>query len=76
MKLHSLQPGQQAVITRVELAGPEGARLYALGFVPGSVVTAVRCAPMGDPVEYAVRGIRVALRQRESLGIAISEATP
>jgi ferrous iron transport protein A len=76
MKLHELEPGARAIISSVASVGSIGARLQSLGFVPGTEVIAVRKAPMGDPVEYAVRGIRVALRRAESAEIGIVEVAP
>ena len=40
-------------------------RLRELGFVPGTPVRLVRRAPMGDPIEVAVRGSRLAMRKGE-----------
>jgi Fe2+ transport system protein FeoA len=74
MTLDSLRPGDEAVILSVE--GEEGDRLrgrvFALGFVPGSVVKVVRRAPLADPTEYEVRGGRVSLRRSEARLIAVS----
>jgi len=41
-------------------------RLRELGFVPGTPVRLVRRAPMGDPIEVAVRGSRLAMRKGEA----------
>jgi Fe2+ transport system protein FeoA len=50
-------------------------RLLEMGFVPGTVVTALRSAPLGDPVEYAVMGGRVAMRRIDASAIIV-EAGP
>ena len=41
-------------------------RFVEMGFVPGTRVTAMRTAPLGDPVEYAVMGSRVAIRRGDA----------
>ena len=41
-------------------------RLTQMGFVPGRTVTAVRTAPLGDPIEYSVVGSRVAMRRSDA----------
>ncbi len=41
-------------------------RFVEMGFVPGTRVTAMRKAPLGDPVEYAVMGSRVAIRRDDA----------
>jgi len=46
-------------------------RLLEMGFVPGTVVTALRSAPLGDPIEYAVMGGRVAMRRIDALAILV-----
>lgn len=46
-------------------------RFMALGLVPGAAVTAMRPAPLGDPVEYAVKGSRLSMRQADASTIII-----
>lgn len=46
-------------------------RFMALGLVPGAVVTAMRTAPLGDPVEYAVKGSRVSMRRTDAASITL-----
>ena len=41
-------------------------RFIEMGFVPGTRVTAMRTAPMGDPIEYAVMGSRVSIRRSDA----------
>ena len=36
------------------------------GFVPGTVVTLVKRAPFGDPLEFQVRGCHISLRAAEA----------
>jgi len=60
--LADLPPGTPARLC----AAPAGAaipqRLQDLGFVPGTPLTVVRRAPLGDPVEIELRGYRLCLR--------------
>ena len=46
-------------------------RFSQMGFVPGRTVTAVRTAPLGDPIEYAVMGSRVAMRRADAERILV-----
>lgn len=48
--------------------------LLNLGFIPGTRVSLVRVAPLGDPVEIRIRGFRVGLRRSEAACIRV-EAT-
>lgn len=69
--LASLQPGERAVVVRVEVGGGVGRRLLDLGFIPGTPVRVIRRAPLGDPVAYEVRGTRICLRDREAAGVRV-----
>ncbi|OQK18723.1 iron transporter FeoA [Methyloprofundus sedimenti] len=41
-------------------------RLLAMGLTPGTEFSIVRYAPMGDPVEIALRGFSLTLRKNEA----------
>ncbi len=46
-------------------------RFIEMGLVPGARVTRVRSAPLGDPVEYAVYGARLAVRNHDAAELLI-----
>ena len=48
-------------------------RFVEMGFVPGTRVTVMRKAPLGDPVEYAVMGSRVAIRRGDADLVIVRE---
>ena len=48
-------------------------RFMALGLVPGASITAIRTAPLGDPIEYEVMGSRVAMRRSDAEGIVVDD---
>ena len=62
--------GKSAVIVGYA-AGCDRRPFVEMGFVPGVRVTAMRAAPLGDPVEYAVMGSRVAIRRRHGDGVLV-----
>ncbi len=62
-KLADLREGEAGVIDRIELPEDLATRLMELGFLPGSSVTAARCAPGGDPRVFRVDGSEIALRK-------------
>lgn len=72
--LADLPPGSVAKVASVDAQSPIGRRLLDLGFVPGTEVKVVRRAPLGDPVEYELRGYRVCLRRSEALRIEVGTA--
>ena len=66
MKLSELKIGQTA---RVETVGGEGAlrhHFLDMGLIPGTVVTLVKLAPMGDPMELRIRGYELTMRVAEA----------
>lgn len=64
--LDTLQEQESAIIVRV---GGEGAfrhRIVEMGFVAGTKVTSLKKAPLQNPVDYAIMGYNVSLRQEEA----------
>jgi ferrous iron transport protein A len=69
--LAELLPGRVAVVESVDASSAVGRRLLDLGFVPGTEVRVVRRAPLGDPLEYEVRGTRLCLRRAEAARLRV-----
>jgi Fe2+ transport system protein FeoA len=69
--LAQLAPGASAVIKAFPQAGPAFTRLREMGLLPGTRVTLVRVAPLGDPIEIQVRGYRLSLRKTEAALVEI-----
>ena len=72
--LADLEPGASARVEAVESGTPFGRRLADLGFLPGTPVRVLRRAPLGDPVEYELRGTRLCLRRSEARRIRVEPA--
>ena len=51
--------------------GPVDERLRDLGLLPGTLVRALRRAPLGDPTEYELRGYRLCLRRSEGARVRV-----
>ena len=65
--LDQLPLGQTAKIIRLtDTAAPFRRKLLAMGILPGTLVTAIRVAPLGDPVEVNVRGYELSLRKADA----------
>ncbi len=71
-QLHLLQPGQRATILRINGAGPLRRRFIEMGIVKGETILIERNAPLGDPVEYFIKGYHLALRREEAAQIEVS----
>lgn len=46
-------------------------RLMEMGLVPGTPVTVVNVAPLGDPLEIIVRGGRLSIRKAEAAQVLV-----
>ena len=62
VRLADLLPGQSGILEAIHLPEDDARRLMELGFLPGSVVTAARRSPFGDPRLFQVDGSEIALR--------------
>ncbi len=69
--LHKLSAGQRGVVVRVGGKGPARRRMMDMGLVPGSEVEVVRVAPLGDPIEFTVKGYSLSLRKSEAKVIEV-----
>lgn len=75
MTLAQLPAGSSAVIASYPQAGPAFTRLREMGLLPGTRVTLVRIAPLGDPIEIQVRGYRLSLRKSEAALVELAADT-
>ena len=48
-------------------------RMLDMGLVPGAEVTVMRKAPLGDPVEYSIKGTAIAMRRTDAESIMVEE---
>ncbi len=69
--LSSLLPGQHGIIKRVGGQRCFRRRLLEMGMVPGETICVERVAPLGDPVEFRVKGYHLSLRRRDTAQIDI-----
>ena len=71
MKLSELNIGESAVIQSVEASGALRQHLLDMGLIQGCVVSVVKFAPFGDPMELRLRGYELSLRKDEASQIEI-----
>ncbi|MDI3507031.1 MAG: ferrous iron transport protein [Methanomicrobiaceae archaeon] len=64
--LDRLEPGCRSRIIGIRAFGSLRKRMLAMGMVPGAEVDVIRAAPLGDPVEYRVKGYCLSLRRAEA----------
>jgi ferrous iron transport protein A len=61
-----LDTGQSGRVTRVVGADDIGRRLLEMGVTPGVEIRRIGAAPLGDPLEFELRGYRLSLRKSEA----------
>ncbi|HVU02132.1 MAG TPA: FeoA family protein [Polyangiaceae bacterium] len=71
-----MQLGEVAIGVTVTVTGVGGERAFRrrvmeLGVLPGTRVTVVRVAPLGDPIELSVRGCELSIRKGEARCIEV-----
>ncbi|MCB2188687.1 MAG: ferrous iron transport protein A [Deltaproteobacteria bacterium] len=73
--LRHLQPGQNAVVQKVNTGGELGRRIRDMGLVPGTPIRLIGRAPLKDPVEVKLRGYNLTLRNNEAdlIEVEVSE---
>ena len=78
MTLKDLPIGRSAVITTVGGSGALRQHFLDMGILPGAVVTVIKYAPMGDPMELRIHGYELTLRlaDAEQIGIREKEIEP
>ncbi len=64
--LDQIEKGQQVVITAVSGEGPIRRRLLDMGLTRGAEIQKIKASPLGDPVEYKLRGYHLSLRKSEA----------
>ena len=67
MLLSELEIGNAAVVTEVGGEGALRRHFLDMGLIPGVVVTIVKYAPMGDPVEIMLRGYELTIRRKKEI---------
>jgi ferrous iron transport protein A len=53
------------------VVGPLKRRLMDMGVLVGVEVKVIKVAPMGDPLEVALKSYRLSLRRSEAQGISV-----
>ncbi|MBQ7614773.1 MAG: ferrous iron transport protein B [Butyrivibrio sp.] len=73
MNLRELKVGHSAVIKAVGGEGALRQHFLDMGVIPGTEVTVVKYAPLGDPVELQIHGYELTLRLADMEKIDIEE---
>ena len=71
MTLDKLEIGKKAVITAVGGEGRLRCHLLDMGLIPHTEVLIRKTAPLGDPIELALRGYTMTLRKDDASMIEV-----
>jgi ferrous iron transport protein A len=66
-----LSVGESARVARVSGADEISRRLLEMGVTPGVTLRCLGAAPLGDPLEFELRGYRLSLRRGEAQQIEL-----
>ncbi len=66
MTLNQIVKGQTARITQIIGEDAVSIRLMEMGLIDGEQIQLLGKAPLGDPMEFSVRGYRLSLRLNEA----------
>lgn len=69
--LDELQVGKTATVKKISGTGPIRRRLMDMGVIRGVEIEVLKAAPLGDPIEYKLRGYHLSLRKSEAQMIEI-----
>ena len=75
-RLSELAVGATAVVRGFTAGSRAAMRLREMGILPGTDLTVVRLAPLGDPIEIEVRGFHLLLRKTEAAEVLIESGDP
>ncbi|QLC50914.1 ferrous iron transport protein A [Methanolobus zinderi] len=64
--LDFIEPDTSVKVLKVAGQKSSRKRILDMGLTPGTRVDVVRRAPLGDPVEFKLKGYNLSLRKREA----------
>ena len=71
VSLTGLPHGVQAQVAAMAGSDAGTLRLMELGVVPGALISVVRTAPLGDPLQICLRNYHLALRRSDADKITV-----
>jgi len=71
--LKDIKPGVAVRVTKIGGEGPVKRRIMEMGITKGVEVYVRKIAPLGDPIEVAVRGYELSLRKEDAQYIQVEQ---
>jgi Fe2+ transport system protein FeoA len=73
MYLNEVKPKTRCRIVKIEGEGGICRRLMDMGCNRGAPIEVKKIAPLGDPIDIAIRGYHLSLRKNEAKNIEVEE---
>lgn len=70
--LSKLSIGQKGVIQKINFKGALKQKLLAMGLVTGEIIQVKKIAPLGDPVDFVIKGYDLSLRKSEADDVMVT----
>ncbi|MBR7033930.1 MAG: ferrous iron transport protein B [Clostridia bacterium] len=71
--LKDVKPGESAVVRKLNGEGALRQHFLDMGVIPGTGISVVKYAPMGDPVELLIHGYKLTLRLADAEKIEVEK---
>lgn len=72
--LDQLSVGERGRVVQVDGEDEVSMRLLEMGLIPGTVITLIGTAPLGDPLELELRGYRLSVRKSEAARVNVEKS--
>jgi len=64
--LSEMEVGEEAKVLKVEKDNDSYRRIIDMGLIRGAEIKVIRKAPMGDPIEFLIKGYNLSLRKKDA----------
>lgn len=71
MTLNEVEIGQTVIVKRLHGEGATRRRIMDMGITKGTQICLKKVAPLGDPMEFTVRGYELSLRKADAETIEV-----
>ncbi len=70
-RLDEMERGERGKVIEISSCGSLRSKIMEMGIVRGAEIEMVRSAPLGDPLEFLLRGYRLTLRRGEAANVLL-----
>ncbi|HOO54234.1 MAG TPA: ferrous iron transport protein A [Methanothrix sp.] len=75
-RLNEMERGERGKVVEISSCGSLRQRIMDMGIVRGAEIEMVRRAPLGDPLEFLLRGYKLTLRRGEAANVFLEVDRP